>query len=1153
MKTKLFFLLSLLSLSFGINAQNIVFADANLKSALLRADLTNNIALDGTNNPIKIDANGDGEIQSSEIANVSTLNISNANITTLDDIVNFVGFSKLYTIDCSGNSLTQIDFSKLPYYLRALNCSRNNINLFVNLNLMQNLYTLDCSYNQLANVDSYSAGGSLNCSHNQITSIHLQQNSDLDCSYNLLTSLILPTLYTDFPINLNCSNNQLTNLSVKNVNIASLDCSNNQIASLDFQDKLTQNISFLNINNNVNLTSICRNEEDVLPDTGSVSQSICNNSILGFDAGLKKVLINTSADSCNQNYWNAKDINGICLTVDVNGDGELSQTELDVIAYLNFFQNAAGPNQGIFDNFITTQGINYLHNLKSISCRIISSHSHITGNVGDIIIDGLQNLEKIDFSQFYVGSIKISNCPKLNTVISGTTRYSTTGNTTSYDFKNCPLLENVVCIAGNLQSLTFQNCPAVKSIDAKGNQLSALDVSMLPNLESLYTENYNVINNSDAQEIISFPRNNLSSLDLSQNINLKKLQCNQNAITYLDLRNNKSLLYIDCSNNFIENVNVDGLENLAYLDISNNHLATPFKFQMNYNNSIDDIYMGGDYTIWNQNSIYIGQNLFRCKGNKITSITVEGNATEFKFFDCSDNLLNSLFLKTGNNWASLNSSNFPNNNLYFSENPDLKFICVDDSSVAYVKNLALKYGLTHCNVNSYCSFVPGGSYNTITGKVRFDENGNGCDTSDGFFENMKVSISDGTNTGSTFVQKDGTYKFYAQEGNFNIAASPENSELFAVTPDHFSTSFADSYNNVSSQDLCVTKNGTKNDLEVVIAPVVNARPGFDATYRLLWRNKGNTTLSGNITLDFNGDKMRFISSQLPSTISGNKLSFNFSDLKPYGDTATEIKFNINPPTDPTNPVNIGDLLHFTAKVSPESGDTHPEDNTFILKQTVTGSYDPNEIICLEGDSVPASNVGNYLHYVVNFENTGTGETENIVVAMEINPEDYDISTLQLQNSSFPVYTRITGNKVEFIMKNAILKAGEHGNVMLKMKPLSTKTTGLKVTSNANIFFDYNFPVQTNDAVTNFVELLQTKEVKDNSVAIYPIPTKGELNISADSKIGSIEIYDPSGRIIQKQICGDKTAKVTINSNSKGNFYLKIKTEKGVMVKKVIKE
>ncbi|WP_034708186.1 T9SS type A sorting domain-containing protein, partial [Chryseobacterium luteum] len=65
--------------------------------------------------------------------------------------------------------------------------------------------------------------------------------------------------------------------------------------------------------------------------------------------------------------------------------------------------------------------------------------------------------------------------------------------------------------------------------------------------------------------------------------------------------------------------------------------------------------------------------------------------------------------------------------------------------------------------------------------------------------------------------------------------------------------------------------------------------------------------------------------------------------------------------------------------------------------------------------------------------------------------------------------------------------------------------------------------------------------------------KGEVNIKADSKITSVEVYDAQGRIIQRQIgINSQNTKLTIHSDSSGVFLFKVNTEKGILMKKVIK-
>ena len=99
------------------------------------------------------------------------------------------------------------------------------------------------------------------------------------------------------------------------------------------------------------------------------------------------------------------------------------------------------------------------------------------------------------------------------------------------------------------------------------------------------------------------------------------------------------------------------------------------------------------------------------------------------------------------------------------------------------------------------------------------------------------------------------------------------------------------------------------------------------------------------------------------------MSWDFANLLPFESRSINVIMQINAPTD-TNPVNIGDVLQFTSSIMPMAGDESTVDNLFQLNQTVVGSFDPNDITCIEGEVVAPSYIGEYLHYVINFENTG---------------------------------------------------------------------------------------------------------------------------------------------------------------------------------------
>lgn len=90
---------------------------------------------------------------------------------------------------------------------------------------------------------------------------------------------------------------------------------------------------------------------------------------------------------------------------------------------------------------------------------------------------------------------------------------------------------------------------------------SALDISDLTGIEAF--TNLSSLNVSD---------NNLTTLDLSENIYLSQLNCSDNNLNRLDLPNNEDMWYINCSNNRLGVLDVSKIKWLEVLDCSDNNL-----------------------------------------------------------------------------------------------------------------------------------------------------------------------------------------------------------------------------------------------------------------------------------------------------------------------------------------------------------------------------------------------------------------------------------------------------------------------------------------------------------------------------------------------------------------------------------------------------
>lgn len=661
-------------------------------------------------------------------------------------------------------------------------------------------------------------------------------------------------------------------------------------------------------------------------------------------------------------------------------------------------------------------------------------------------------------------------------------------------FKNLLVLD---CNNNQLTSLDVSNLLWLGSLNCAGNHLTSLITGNLTNLIYLYCD-----------------QNQLSSINISNFTYLQQFYCSSNQLTNLDISNNMSLTDLDCSNNLLNNIDLSNLNSIHTLQCDHNHLT-----QLDISNL---------------------HSLNTCKA--------------------SNNQLTKVFLKNGYNYYISDYVATISDSYNFTNNPNLNYVCADDNKIAqWIYNFNIN-GMPNVVVNSYCSFATGGNYNTINGQIKFDANNNGCDSGDLPQPNIRVNINDGTNTGATFTTNTGNYTFYTQAGSFDLTPDTENPTWFTFSPPTATIPFADNNNNSTTQNFCIAANGVHNDVEVVVEPILYANAGFDATYKIVYNNKGNQMLSGDVSFTYDDSVLDFISATLvPTSLSTGLLNWSYTNLLPFENRSFYITLHVNA-SSATPPVNMGDNLSFNAIITPIISDENPLDNTFTFNQTVVGSFDPNAITCMEGYSLSPTEIGNYLHYGVIFENTGNYQAQNVVVKDIIDTTKYDINSIQLLNTSHPAYTRITGNIVEFIFENINLAAssgtppvGGHGDVLFKIKSLNSLVAGDFVEKSANIYFDYNAPIDTNVAQTTYQLLSNSIHQLDSSVIVSPNPTSSFIKINCNSTIKSVELYDVQGRILETSLKNNSTAKFDISEKQNGIYFLKITTENGSKVEKIVKE
>lgn len=410
------------------------------------------------------------------------------------------------------------------------------------------------------------------------------------------------------------------------------------------------------------------------------------------DANFKAKLLQADV---NNNI--AENLAGNNFKIDANSDGEIQVSEAILVSKLTFGINSSTP-------IATVDGILSFVNLKTLNISEINQSG--IANPNTIDLHGLPNLENViignPVSGNTPGSVNLSDCPKLKTF---------NGNVGGINLLGCISLESLECRSSRINNssevmINFQQIPDLKKIVFDNINLSNMNWQGLSKLETLEL----------TCPQLSYIPNSISNIDLSSHIYLKKIYINY----YVGIPNNYYYIPNDTLN--LNSLNVEGctqleeinckfgkmhlnftgctnLKYLAYdpyyissLDLTN--YVNIETLDLSFGDSFLPIFAGSSPTL-------TSLNVSKLKKLKNLIVTTQllttldlGNNSQLQLLDVAGNHnLQTLYIKNG-----------ANENVSFYDNPNLTYVCCDDTQITQVlQNLVNSYGYTSCTVNSLCS------------------------------------------------------------------------------------------------------------------------------------------------------------------------------------------------------------------------------------------------------------------------------------------------------------------------------------------------------------------------------------------------------------------------------------------------------------------
>lgn len=380
----------------------------------------------------------------------------------------------------------------------------------------------------------------------------------------------------------------------------------------------------------------------------------------------------------------------------------------------------------------------------------------------------------------------------------------------------------------------------------------------------------------------------------------------------------------------------------------------------------------------------------------------------------------------------------------------------------------------------------------ISGNVFYDNNSNGVkDPEENFRANVRASLSNGL---ESYSNAQGYYEFSADLGNFTVSIS--NPVNYNAVPNNISH-VVSRYDTLINDLVALQPTLLFDSIRINIIPVTAMRPGFLFRYEVNYENIGTTNVSPQITLPFSTSVLTFQSASNPLVLlSGNSLQLNESLMSPGTAKRFWAEFLVS------TSANLGDTIRATVQATYGAGLS--ADSAYSV---VTGSFDPNDKQATPSMKVSEVVAGKFIKYLIRFQNTGTDTAFNIIIADTLDAQ-LDETSFELLQTSHLCKTTRNGNRLLFEFINIQLpdsnvnEPASHGYILFRIKPRTTVPANSIISNKASIYFDFNAPIITNNALTE----IQLNPLPLNLISFRgsynPVTRKCRLNWDTENEINS---------------------------------------------------
>ena len=398
----------------------------------------------------------------------------------------------------------------------------------------------------------------------------------------------------------------------------------------------------------------------------------------------------------------------------------------------------------------------------------------------------------------------------------------------------------------------------------------------------------------------------------------------------------------------------------------------------------------------------------------------------------------------------------------------------------------------------------------ISGKVFVDENLNGnFETNEEILDHRVLNVT--PSPVGVEITSDGVFKYYFDKGNYTIEL--DESECWSSTSGQNSITISVDTADVFNIDFPVERNSETVELTTTLTSGPT-RCGFTVPFYLNTQNTGCKKTNGMayFVLD---ELVTYISADpAPTYTVLDTLFWTFDDLEVDDFHRVNLEFQI------AGVDFLGEIIEMPAgAIALDDSNQMQGMDHFDFISEINCSYDPND-----KQTAPARGGRNYtlmdeeLLYTIRFKNTGTDTAFNIEIRDEISPL-LDANSIRVINSTHPMTSEYNfyTNILHFNFDNILLPdsttnlEASQGQLSFAITPFDGFAEKTAVFNEAEIYFDFNPPIVTNEVVNTFVsEFNCIDSIGPNGEDILPMEIDYTIDYCAGDANANVFIFASDG-------------------------------------------